>query len=233
MMNRITDTNNTMPKAMKIFGLREPGSALTHMLAALLTFFAAFPLLKRSMEKNGSFLNVSSLVIFCTSMFLLYLASTLYHSLDVSKKVIQILRKFDHMMIYVLIAGSYTPICLVVLGSPKGTLLLSVIWLIALAGILINALWINYPKWIQVLTYIAMGWACIFALGEILEKMTGSAFLLLLAGGIIYTAGGVIYALTPKKFNLRHPNFGTHEIFHLFVMGGSACHYFLMYHFVV
>ena len=126
-----------------------------------------------------------------------------------------------------------SPICLLVLGSPKGTLLLSVIWLIALAGILINALWINYPKWIQALTYIAMGWACIFALGEILEKMTGSAFLLLLAGGIIYTAGGVIYALTPKKFNLRHPNFGTHEIFHLFVMGGSACHYFLMYHFVV
>ena len=98
-----------------------------------------------------------------------------------------------------------------------------------LYGILINALWISCPKWFSSCIYIAMGWICVTAFGQILSSLTPGAFGWLLAGGIIYTAGGVIYALKLPLFNSRHKNFGSHEIFHLFVMGGSFCHYMMMY----
>ena len=109
---------------------------------------------------------------------------------------------------------------------------LSLVWGIAAVGILINALWISCPKWFSSLIYISMGWVCITAIREILNALPPSAFGWLLAGGIIYTIGGIIYALKLPIFNSRHKNFGSHEIFHLFVMGGSLCHYVMMYAFV-
>ena len=165
-------------------------------------------------------------------MILLYGASTIYHTLDISEKVNRLLRKLDHMMIFILIAGTYTPICLIVLGNRSGFLLLALVWAIAAAGILINAFWINCPKWFSSLIYIGMGWVCVTAFQEIISALPTAAFSWLLAGGIIYTAGGVIYALKLPIFNSRHKNFGSHEIFHLFVMGGSLCHYVVMYGFV-
>jgi len=165
-------------------------------------------------------------------MILLYAASTVYHTLDISEKVNRLLRKLDHMMIFILIAGTYTPICLIVLGNRSGFLLLALVWAIAAAGILINAFWISCPKWFSSLIYISMGWVCVTAFREIISALPPAAFSWLLAGGIIYTAGGVIYALKLPIFNSRHKNFGSHEIFHLFVMGGSLCHYVVMYAFV-
>jgi hemolysin III len=106
------------------------------------------------------------------------------------------------------------------------------VWGIALLGILIKACWITCPKWFSSILYIAMGWVCILAFGKIIQALPRAAFGWLLAGGIIYTAGGVIYALKLPLFNSRHHNFGSHEIFHLFVMGGSFCHYIMMYQFV-
>ena len=159
-------------------------------------------------------------------------ASTVYHTLDISEKVNRLLRKLDHMMIFILIAGTYTPICLIVLGNRSGFLLLALVWAIAAAGILINAFWISCPKWFSSLIYISMGWVCVTAFREIISALPPAAFSWLLAGGIIYTAGGVIYALKLPIFNSRHKNFGSHEIFHLFVMGGSLCHYVVMYAFV-
>ena len=101
-----------------------------------------------------------------------------------------------------------------------------------IAGILVNALWINCPKWFSSLVYIAMGWICVLAFRQIVLALPKSAFLWLLTGGLIYTAGGIIYALKLPIFNATHKNFGSHEIFHLFVMGGSLCHYVMMYAFV-
>jgi hemolysin III len=136
------------------------------------------------------------------------------------------------MMIFVLIAGSYTPICLIVLKGRTGYLLCALVWSIALIGIVIKACWITCPKWFSSVLYIAMGWICVLAFTQIITSLSGPAFGWLLAGGIIYTVGGIIYALKLPLFNSRHKNFGSHEIFHLFVMGGSACHFILMYVFV-
>ena len=211
--------------------IKDPGSAITHFIAMLLALFASVPLIIKAARAPG-YTHVLALTIFITSMVLLYAASTIYHTLDISPKVNQILRKVDHMMIFILIAGTYTPICMLVLGDRTGWTMLALVWGIAILGILINALWITCPKWLSSIIYIAMGWVCVLAFGKITSALPRSAFGWLLAGGIIYTVGGVIYALKLPLFNTKHKNFGSHEIFHLFVMGGSLCHYIMMFAYI-
>ena len=212
--------------------IKEPGSAITHFIGMLMAIFAAVPLLIKAAHEPSR-IYVISLAIYAASLILLYAASTTYHTFDISKKVNTILKKIDHMMISVLIAGSYTPVCLIVLKGKTGIILLSIVWAIAIAGILIKAFWVYCPKWVSSVLYIGMGWTCILAFTQILNNMSPAAFGWLLAGGIIYTVGGVIYALKLPIFNSRHKNFGSHEIFHLFVMGGSACHFVVMYAFLL
>lgn len=211
--------------------IREPGSAITHFIGMMMAVFAAIPLLvKAALEPDA--VSLASMSVFILSMILLYGASTTYHSLSVSEKVIRVFRKIDHMMIFVLIAGSYTPVCLIVLGGKLGYTLLAIVWGIALAGMTIKAFWITCPKWFSSVIYIAMGWVCVGVFGPLWHTLSVSAFLWLLAGGIIYTAGGIIYALKLPVFNSKHANFGSHEIFHLFIMGGSICHFIFMYLYV-
>lgn len=213
--------------------IKDPGSAITHFIGMVLSVLAATPLLLKSYRDTGNFsLTSLSLAIFIISMILLYAASTTYHTLDISPKVNKLLRKIDHMMIFILIAGTYTPVCMVVLGDRIGWMLLALVWSIAVIGITIKACWITCPKWFSSVLYLAMGWVCILAFTKIVRALPSTAFGWLLAGGIIYTAGGIIYALKLPIFNSRHQNFGSHEIFHLFVMGGSLCHYIMMYQFV-
>lgn len=210
--------------------IKDPGSAITHFIAMLLALVAAIPLLIKA-SSDGK-LHLAALTIFIISMVFLYAASTIYHTLDISPKINRLLKKIDHMMIFILIAGTYTPVCLIVLGDKTGWGLLALVWGIAVSGILIKACFIMCPKWFSSSLYIAMGWVCILAFTKIMNALSFAGFLWLLAGGIIYTLGGIIYALKLPLFNSRHKNFGSHEIFHLFVMGGSLCHYILMYHFV-
>ena len=212
------------------FTIREPGSAITHFAGMLLATAASVPLLVKA--GLDSVRCLVAMGIFMASMILLYGASTVYHTVIASDKILKIFRKADHMMIFVLIAGSYTPVCVLVLGGRQGYTLLAVVWSIAIAGILVKALWITCPKWFSSVIYIAMGWVCVLAFGKIIHALPRAAFGWLLAGGIIYTAGGIIYALKLPLFNSRHHSFGSHEIFHLFVMGGSFCHYVMMYQFV-
>lgn len=212
--------------------IKDPGSAITHFIGMLMAAFAGVPLLiKAANEPTAVYL--LSAVIYLSSMILLYGASTMYHTFDSSEKINRCLKKFDHMMISVLIAGTYTPICLLVLDKPLGYFLLALIWSFAFFGIMIKAFWVTCPKWFSSILYIAMGWTCVLAFTQLLDALTTAAFGLLLAGGIIYTIGGVIYALKLPIFNSRHKNFGSHEIFHLFVMGGSACHFIMLYAFVM
>ena len=213
------------------FKVKDPGSALTHFIGMLLALFASAPLIIKAAQAPG-YTHILSVTIFITSMILLYAASTIYHTLDISPKINQVLRKVDHMMIFMLIAGTYTPICILVLGDRTGWTMLALVWGIAVVGILINALWITCPKWFSSLIYIAMGWVCVLAFGKITTALPRTAFYWLLAGGIIYTVGGIIYALKLPIFNKMHKNFGSHEIFHLFVMGGSLCHYVMMFAYV-
>ncbi len=212
--------------------IKEPGSAITHFIGMLMAIFAAVPLLIKA-ASEPSRVYIISLTIYAVSLILLYAASTTYHTFDISAKVNTILKKIDHMMISVLIAGSYTPVCLIVLKGRTGIILLSIVWGIAIAGILIKAFWVYCPKWVSSVLYIGMGWTCVLAFTQILNNMSPAAFGWLLAGGIIYTVGGVIYALKLPLFNNRHKNFGSHEIFHLFVMGGSACHFVVMYSYLL
>lgn len=211
--------------------IREPGSALTHFIGMLLAAFAATPLLTKAARFAGEDC-IIALSIFSISMVLLYGASATYHSLNLTGRALRVFRKIDHMMIFVLIAGSYTPICLVVLGGKMGYTLLAVIWGLALFGMILKACWITCPKWFSSVIYIAMGWACVAVFGTLLDVLPKAAFGWLLGGGIIYTAGGIIYALKLPLFNAKHEFFGSHEIFHLFVMAGSFCHFIFMYCYV-
>ncbi|MDD3402921.1 MAG: hemolysin III family protein [Hespellia sp.] len=212
--------------------LKDPGSAITHFIGMLMAIFAAVPLLIKAAQEPGR-IYIISLTIYVISLILLYTASTSYHSFDLSERSNTILKKLDHMMIFVLIAGSYTPICLLVLGGRTGYIMLALVWGIAILGILFKAFWVFCPKWISSVLYIGMGWVCVLAFSKILNAMPPAAFGWLLAGGIIYTVGGVIYALKLPIFNTKHKNFGSHEIFHLFVLSGSICHFIMMYVFLL
>lgn len=211
--------------------IREPGSAITHFIAMMMAVFATVPLLVKAGIQSG-WENFLAMAIFMGSMILLYGASATYHSVDLTGRSLRVFRKLDHMMIFVLIAGSYTPVCLIVLGGKLGYTLLALVWGIAAVGMLVKACWITCPKWFSSVIYIAMGWVCVLVFGPLLKTLSAPAFLWLLAGGIIYTVGGVIYALKLPIFNAKHKFFGSHEVFHLFVMGGSVCHFIFMYLYV-
>ena len=155
--------------------IREPGSAITHFIAMVLAALAAAPLLVKAAFDAGR-IGVFSMAVFMTSMILLYGASTLYHSVNLSGHSLRIFRKIDHMMIFVLIAGSYTPVCLLVLEPQSGHTLLITVWAIAAVGMLVKAFWITCPKWFSSIIYIAMGWACLSVFGELLTALSRPAF---------------------------------------------------------
>ncbi len=211
--------------------IREPGSAITHFIGMMMAMFASVPLLVKSGMSAGTTC-FAAMGIFMLSMILLYGASTTYHAVNVSAKALKVFRKIDHMMIFVMIAGSYTPVCLIVLEGRTGLFLLGLVWGIAMFGMTVNVLWITCPKWFSSAVYIALGWVCVLVFGQLRALLPLGAFLWLLAGGIVYTIGGVIYALKLPIFNGKHENFGSHEIFHLFVIGGSICHFIFMYGYV-
>ena len=220
-----------LEEIMKHFKLKDPGSAITHFIGMLMAMFAATPLILRAMRAPDT-VHVISLSIFIVSMILLYAASTTYHTFDLSERTNKILKKLDHCMIFVLIAGSYTPICLIVLHGRTGLMLLALVWSIAILGIIFKLCWVTCPKWVSSVLYIAMGWVCVLAFTQILNSLPAAAFNWLLAGGIIYTVGGIIYALKLPIFIAHHKYFGSHEIFHLFVMAGSICHFIMMFEYV-
>lgn len=227
--------NTTLNKEERIplqLTIREPGSAITHLIGMVLAILGAIPLLVKAAVQGGPESFISSSV-FIISMILLYGASATYHSVNLAGDALKVFKRMDHMMIFVLIAGSYTPTCMLILPQPLGHRMLAVVWAIALLGMLFKFFWVTCPKWVSSVLYIGMGWVVIFAVKPLYEALPLPAFLWLLAGGIVYTAGGVIYALKLPLFNSLHKNFGSHEIFHLFVIGGSLCHYIFTYFYVL
>lgn len=216
---------------MKKITLKDPASALTHIIGSVTALLVSIPLLIH-LAFTSNALHIVSLSIFSFGLVLLYTASSLYHSIDLSDTINRRLKKFDHMSISILIAGTYTPICLIVLGGRTGWTLFYIIWGMALAGMCLKVFWVYCPKWVSSVIYIAMGWMCIFTFPQLWANLSRPAFGWLLAGGIIYTVGGVIYALKLPVFNQLHKNFNSHDIFHLFCLGGSFCHFVLMYQYV-
>lgn len=168
-------------------------------------------------------------------LILLYTFSSLYHLLNVSEKATRVLRKFDHIMIYILIASTYTPICLGPLRGGWGWSIFGIVWGLAIIGTVLTATWINAPRWLTTGIYLAMGWTVIIAIYPMISIFNSlgalSSLLWLLAGGIFYTIGAVIYGL--KWPPLKNKYFGFHEIFHIFVMLGSFCQYWFIIRYVL
>jgi len=205
-------------------GLR-PWSAITHGAGAILGIAGTAALLILS-GLRGRWDLFLSFGIYGLSMICLYTASTLYHCLNGPVSARIALRKYDHCSIYLLIAGSYTPLCLTALRDTAGLPLLAAVWALALAGVALTIAKLNIPRWLTSAIYLFMGWLALFAMGPIWSALPGEGLFWLLAGGILYTVGGVLYAVKwPGRDN---PRFGCHEIFHVFILMGSLCHFLMM-----
>lgn len=214
------------------FKAKDPLSALSHFIGFLCSIVLSPVLLIHLSNKGASHIEMISLGIFMLSMILLYGASASYHSFNISEKANRVLKKLDHMSIFILIAGSYTPLCVMTLPKPIGIHLLIIVWTIALLGMLFKFFWVTCPKWISSVMYIAMGWACIFRIPQLYAGLGVHGFMWLLAGGLFYTIGGVIYSMRLNIIPKNNKGFGNHELFHLFVLAGSLCHYIVMFCFL-
>ena len=209
------------------FRLKDKWSALTHLGGFLAAIILMPVLLIKASANQCDLLSLTGYAVFMLSMILLYGASFSYHAYNISEKANMILKKTDHMSIFILIAGSYTPVCLSALRHTCGPVLLAVIWSVALAGIIFKYAWVTCPKWVSSLIYCAMGWLCIFTLPALSASLSTGAISWLAAGGILYSIGAVFYAVKPRFITSR--TFGCHEIFHCFVLAGSLCHFIVMY----
>ncbi len=213
----------------KILNAREPANAYTHLAAVLLSIPALVLLIHRSLL-YGEAIHVIAFSIFGSSMILLYLASTLYHMLPLSEIGIRVLRTFDHIMIYILIAGTYTPITLIVLEGLFGWILFATIWSLALFGIVFKLLWFHAPTWVSLLIYLGMGWIAVIFLPVVWHELPPGALAWIIAGGITYTIGAACYGFKWPNPSPKHFNF--HAIWHIMVMAGSFCFFWLMYKYV-
>lgn len=216
---------------MNIFKLREPISSITHLIGGGLSILALVLLIvKQVLAPSINYNLFVSTIIFGASMILLYFTSGIYHAIsDKKEKLVLYMRKLDHSMIYVLIAGSYSPFCLYVLPRKTGIPVFVILWIIAIVGILMKILWINMPRILSSALYIGMGWVAIFVIKDLYINLVGPAFFLLVLGGLLYTIGGVIYAI--KRPNIKNWNF--HDIFHIFIMLGSLAHFLLVFLFLI
>lgn len=209
-------------------GLR-PWSAITHGAGVVLGLVGAIFLLSRAWTE-GPMWRLIPFGLYLVSMVGLYTASTLYHCLNTGVQGRIHLRKYDHISIYYLIAGSYTPICLIALPGTLGYTMLAAIWGLAVGGTVLALFWINAPRWLTAGIYLFMGWLAIFAIVPLSRLPSAGGLFWLLLGGILYTVGGILYAV--KWPGRNNPRFGCHEIFHVFILLGSVAHFFLMYRFI-
>ncbi|MFK7952882.1 MAG: hemolysin III family protein [Ekhidna sp.] len=192
----------------------------THAVGMMLSFVGLVFLLLKSSSSIGYITSA----VFGLSLIVLYAASTFYHAATVPNKR-ALLRIFDHAAIYVLIAGTYTPVCLITLSESVGTLLCTVIWSVAVCGVVLKLFFTGRFDKLSTILYVAMGWLAILAIKPLLDSMSSEGLMWLLAGGIFYTVGAVLYSIRSLPFN--------HAIFHFFVLGGSISHYFMIYLHVV
>ncbi|KGN02994.1 hemolysin [Clostridium novyi A str. 4570] len=211
---------------------REPVSGFTHLFGVIISIVGLIVLInyERNIEYSSSLACVA-VIIFGISLILLYTASSVYHLIKAPDKVIKFLRRIDHSMIYVLIAGTYTPVCLITLQGKLRWIMFSLIWTLALSGVLFKIFWFNSPRWLSTLLYIFMGWIAVFIISPLAKIMDVRGIELMFIGGVLYTLGAVIYAT--KWPRIKSKVFGFHEIFHLFVLAGSFCHYFMVLKYIL
>ena len=233
-MQKSANTDLKIEKTEKKHGVRDLVSGLTHCVGAGLSLIGLIFLIIWA-ARFGSVRHILSFIVFGLGLTLLYLFSTLYHWLNISERGIRVFRKFDHTMIYILIAATYTPVCVCAIQGTLGWILLGVVWFCAVCGTILSAIWIQAPRWLTTCIYVGMGWVVVFAVKPLIQAFTDKGLIQglywLLAGGILYTIGGIIYGI--KKPQKKFFGFGFHEIFHVFVMLGSACHYWFIIRYVL
>lgn len=215
---------------MKTF-VREPVNAFTHLTGAALSLVGTFLLLIYG--GKGSPLTqtaILSIIVFGISLVALYTTSGIYHLVRTSDAILLKLKKLDHSMIFILIAGSYTPFCLLSLTGIWRISIITLVWSLAIIGIALKIFWIDMPRWLSTGLYIGMGWVAVFALKPLYTSLDFAGFMWLVMGGVMYTIGGIIYGLKKPNFS---SSFGFHETFHIFVMLGSACHYWAVFNYVL
>ena len=211
--------------------IKDPVSGFSHLIGMVLSIAGLVLLIIDAAKYGEGAWDVVSFTIFGSALVLLYLFSSLYHLLNLGETGTKVFKKFDHIMIYILIAATYTPVCLGPLRGPWGWSVFGVVWGLALFGTILTAVWIKAPRWLTTSIYIAMGWLVIIMAYPFIVIFKNANALLsvlwLLAGGIFYTIGGVIYGLKKAPFTTKY--FGFHEIFHIFVMLGSFCQFWFIY----
>lgn len=209
--------------------LREPMNGFTHFIGAVLSVIGTLFLINLSLNpyKPAHFI---ALLIFGLGLILMYTTSTLYHWLKISEEGTKKLRKADHIMIFINIAATYTPICVLALQGTIGVTLLILVWSVALAGIFIKILWMNAPRWLSTIIYLFMGWLAVIVIVPLFKTLQTAALIWMLAGGLFFTAGAVIYAR--KKPDPYPGVLGFHEIFHIFVLLGSLSHFIMIYKYI-
>ena len=211
--------------------LREPVNGFTHLAGAILSFIGLLALVIKTALQGHSTIALTAVIIFGISMILLYAASATYHLVVSSDKVISFLRWLDHAMIFLLIAGSYTPFCLIALKGVTGWVLFSIIITIAIVGISFKLIWFNCPRWLSTSIYVLMGWIAVFLMGPLKIALSTQGLSLLIIGGVFYTIGAVIYATKPNFLKSKY--LGFHEIFHIFIMLGTLTHFLCVFKYVI
>ncbi|WP_121605625.1 hemolysin III family protein [Virgibacillus sp. Bac332] len=211
--------------------IREPINGLTHLFGAVLSFAGLLALVIKATATTDSSLAIAAVIVFGISMTLLYAASATYHMVIARDQVIAFLRRIDHSMIYVLIAGTYTPFCLISLQGTLGWALFMIVSTLAVLGVVFKLVWFHSPRWLSTSLYIGMGWIVVFFSSSLAPIINTSGMILLVLGGVFYTIGGIIYGLKPKILSFKHMGF--HEIFHIFILIGSLFHFICVYGYVL
>jgi len=212
--------------------LREPFCGISHFIGVVLAI-AGLGLLM--VEAQGRPWHMVGFGIYGTTLVIMYLASTLYHSLPVPMRYQNWLMRFDHIAIYLLIAGTYTPVCLIKLRGVWGWSLLSTVWGLAVIGILAIIIWGTRLEWLRVILCVCMGWLSLVAIQPLCRVFPAEALWWLFGGGVIYSIGTIIFAIgsvRPDLWNKKVPKIPSHDLWHLFVLAGSACHFILMLRYV-
>jgi len=209
--------------------LRHPVSGLTHLLGAIVAAYFVFEMVTAA-SAHRTIWHVVSFAVFGISMTLLFTSSALYHLLHLSEEGTAKLRRLDHSMIYLFIAGTYTPVCLVVLRESKGLMMFCLVWLVAMLGILAKIIWFESSRWLRIGLYVAMSFLSLFILPEIWQHFPRGALIWLLVGGLAYLVGAVVYA--SKRPDPFPTVFGFHEIWHIFVLIGAFSHLWVMKNYV-
>ncbi len=212
--------------------LKEPINGCTHILGAALALIGTIVLVYQAAVK-ATVWHIVSFAIYGFSLISLYTMSSLYHSLKVSEKTNTLLQQLDHAMIYLLIAGTYTPVCLVLLRNGWGWTILGINWLLAITGIVLKIVFPRPHQWVVVVLFIffiIMGWLIVVAWKPLVVVLPSEGIYWLIAGGLFYTLGTIVLNL--KKLKIL-PGFGAHELWHFFVIAGSFCHYWLMLRYVM